>query len=185
MVVDTSDSLFAFDLDEASHTTADLDEDGGTTADLDEGGHTTAGLDEGGHTAAELDEGGGGASAAPQPPTRPPCPRGAEGATEASEDTARRARNQARACMRALVITPISPHPHIASVSTLVINPITAIHCNYMDVHIDIDTDINTGIVLTRQVHVGSREFEHLRDYDMNALCARVVVVATRPGAGT
>ena len=87
--------------------------------------------------------------------------------------------------MRALVITPISPHPYIASVSTLVINPITAIHCNYMDVHIDIDTDINTGIVLTRQVHVGSREFEHLRDYDMNALCARVVVVATRPGAGT
>ena len=98
MVVDTSDSLFAFDLD-----------------------------DEGGHTTAELAEGGG-ASAAPQPPTRPPCPRGAEGATEASEDTARRARNQ---------------------------------------------------------VHVGSREFEHLRDYDMNALCARVVVVATRPGAGT
>ena len=98
VVVDTSDSLFAFD----------LDEDGGTTADLDEGG--------------------GGASAAPQPPTRPSCPRGAEGATEASEDTARRARNQ---------------------------------------------------------VHVGSREFEHLRDYDMNALCARVVVVATRPGAGT
>ena len=37
----------------------------------------------------------------------------------------------------------------------------------------------------TRQVHVGSREFEHLRDYDMNALCARVVVIATRPGAGT
>ena len=111
VVVDTSDTLFAFD----------LDEDGGTTADLDEGGHTTA----------ELAEGGGGASAAPQPPTRPPCPRGAEGAegaTEASEDTARRARNQ---------------------------------------------------------VHVGSREFEHLRDYDMNALCARVVVVATRPGAGT
>jgi len=111
VVVDTSDSLFAFD----------LDEDGGTTADLDEARHTTA----------ELAEGGGGASAAPQPPTRPPCPRGAEGAegaTEASEDTARRARNQ---------------------------------------------------------VHVGSREFEHLRDYDMNALCARVVVVATRPGAGT
>ena len=166
--VDTSDSLFAFD----------LDEDGGTTADLDEGGHTTA----------ELAEGGGGASAAPQPPTRPPCPRGAEGAegaTGASEDTARRARNQVHASMRALVITPISPHPYIASVSTLVINPITAIHCNYMDVHIHIDTDINTGIVLTRQVHVGSREFEHLRDYDMNALCARVVVVATRPGAGT
>ena len=37
----------------------------------------------------------------------------------------------------------------------------------------------------TRQVHVGSREFEHLRDYDMNALCARVVVTATRPGAAT
>ena len=108
VVVDTSDTLFAFD----------LDEDGGTAADLDEGGHTTA----------ELAEGGGGATAAPQPPTQPPCPRGAEGATEASEDTARRARNQ---------------------------------------------------------VHVGSREFEHLRDYDMNALCARVVVVATRPGAGT
>ena len=119
MIVDTSDSLFAFDLDEASDTTADLDE--------------------GGHTTAELAEGGGGASAAPQPPTRPPCPRGAEGATEPSEDTARRARNQVHACMRALVITPISPHPYIASVSTLVINPITAIHCNYMDMHIDID----------------------------------------------
>ena len=127
MVVDTSDSLFAFD----------LDEEGGTTAELDEASHTTADLDEGGHTTAELAEGGGGASAAPQPPTRPPCPRGAEGATEPSEDTARRARNQVRARMRALVITPISPHPYIASVSTLVINPITAIHCNYMDMHID------------------------------------------------
>ena len=37
----------------------------------------------------------------------------------------------------------------------------------------------------TRQVHVGSREFEHLRDYDMNALCARVVVTGTRPAAGS
>ena len=128
VVVDTSDSLFAFDLDEEGGTTAELDEASHTTAELAEASHTTADLDEDGGATAELAEGGGGASAAPQPPTRPPCPRGAEGATEPSEDTARRARNQ---------------------------------------------------------VHVGSREFEHLRDYDMNALCARVVVVATRPGAGT
>ena len=30
------------------------------------------------------------------------------------------------------------------------------------------------------QVHVGSKEFDHLRDYDMNELCARVVVTAVK-----
>ena len=31
------------------------------------------------------------------------------------------------------------------------------------------------------QVHVGSKEFEHLQNYDMNALCARVAVIGTKP----
>jgi len=37
------------------------------------------------------------------------------------------------------------------------------------------------------QVHVGAEEFEHLKDYDMNEICARVTVFATKPmdGAGT
>ena len=31
------------------------------------------------------------------------------------------------------------------------------------------------------QVHVGSAEFEHLKGYDMNELCARVIVYGTKP----
>jgi len=31
------------------------------------------------------------------------------------------------------------------------------------------------------QVHVGGAEFDHLEDYDMDAICARVCVVATKP----
>lgn len=31
------------------------------------------------------------------------------------------------------------------------------------------------------QVHVGSAEFSHLKDYDMNELCARVIVYGTKP----
>jgi SAM-dependent methyltransferase len=31
------------------------------------------------------------------------------------------------------------------------------------------------------RVHVGSAEFKHLQDYDMNAICARVCVIATKP----
>ena len=31
------------------------------------------------------------------------------------------------------------------------------------------------------QVHVGSPEFEHLKEFDMNALCARVVVTGIKP----
>ena len=31
------------------------------------------------------------------------------------------------------------------------------------------------------QVHVGSPEFAHLKDYDMNKICARVVVYAKKP----
>lgn len=31
------------------------------------------------------------------------------------------------------------------------------------------------------QVHVGSKEFEHLKNYDMNKICARVVVYAKKP----
>lgn len=31
------------------------------------------------------------------------------------------------------------------------------------------------------KVHVGSREFEHLKDYDMNTICGRVTVIATKP----
>ena len=50
-------------------------------------------------------------------------------------------------------------------------------------IHLLARTDVRA--YYTRQVHVGSRELEHLRDYDMNALCARVVVIATRPRAGT
>jgi hypothetical protein len=70
----------------------------------------------------------------------------------------------------------------------------TCIRCCYIAMHAHAHAHrhwhghIYTGIFpcfLATQVHVGSREFEHLRDYDMNALCARVVVVATRPGAGT
>ena len=30
-------------------------------------------------------------------------------------------------------------------------------------------------------VHVGSEEFKHLKDYDMNSMCARVTVIATKP----
>lgn len=31
------------------------------------------------------------------------------------------------------------------------------------------------------RVHVGSQEFEHLEEYDMNKICARVCVVAQKP----
>jgi len=31
------------------------------------------------------------------------------------------------------------------------------------------------------QVHVGSKEFEHLKNFDMNKICARVVVFAKKP----
>jgi hypothetical protein len=31
------------------------------------------------------------------------------------------------------------------------------------------------------RVHTGSSEFEHLAQYDMNQLCARVVVTGTKP----
>ena len=32
------------------------------------------------------------------------------------------------------------------------------------------------------RVHVGSKEFDHLKEWDMNALCARVVVTGVKPG---
>ena len=71
VVVDTSDSLFAFDLDEGSASLADTSDGSGTTAD---GSGTTA-------------------DACPRTTgtDAPACPQGAE------EETARRARNQARA----------------------------------------------------------------------------------------
>lgn len=31
------------------------------------------------------------------------------------------------------------------------------------------------------KVHVGSEEFKHLKDYDMNKICARVCVIAKKP----
>jgi hypothetical protein len=34
---------------------------------------------------------------------------------------------------------------------------------------------------LRSKVHVGGTEFDHLEDYDMDALCARVCIVARKP----
>ena len=31
------------------------------------------------------------------------------------------------------------------------------------------------------KVHVGSDEFKHLKDYDMNKICARVTVIGKKP----
>ena len=75
VVVDTSDSLFAFDLDEGSATTADSS---GSPADTSEGGASTA---DGSGTTADACPRTAGTDA-------PACPQGAE------EETARRARNQ-------------------------------------------------------------------------------------------
>ena len=33
------------------------------------------------------------------------------------------------------------------------------------------------------RVHVGSKEFEHLKNFDMNELCARVVVTGRKPAS--
>jgi arsenite methyltransferase len=42
--------------------------------------------------------------------------------------------------------------------------------------------DPASGSTRTRnRVHVGSKEFEHLKNFDMNAICARVVVCAVKP----
>ena len=32
-----------------------------------------------------------------------------------------------------------------------------------------------------KQIHVGSEEFKHLQEFDMNKICARVVVFAKKP----
>ena len=80
VVVDTSDSLFAFDLDEATADTSD-----GSGSPVDDGSATTT---DGGATTAD----GSGTTADACPRTTgtdaPACPQGAE------EETARRARNQ-------------------------------------------------------------------------------------------
>ena len=49
-----------------------------------------------------------------------------------------------------------------------------------MEFEIDAEADAKTA----RQrnaVHVGSPEFQHLQKFDMNALCARVIVTGRRP----
>ena len=143
VVVDTSDSLFAFDLDEGSASPTDTSDGSASTADTSEGSGSPA---DGSATTADAcprtADAGRGADA-----DAPACPQGAE------EETARRARNQARAYASKLVRRN---HALLTSLPAY-----------------------------RRQVHVGSREFEHLRDYDMNALCARVVVTGTRPAAGS
>ena len=83
VVVDTSDSLFAFDLDEGGASTADTSDGSGSTTTTD-GSSTRA---DGSGTTADAcprsaDAGRGAAADAPA------CPHGAE------EETARRARNQ-------------------------------------------------------------------------------------------
>lgn len=43
------------------------------------------------------------------------------------------------------------------------------------------ETDAQKKERMKNQVHVGSAEFKHLENFDMNAICARVTVLATKP----
>lgn len=164
-MIDTSDSLFAFDLDEGSASTADTSDCSGSPVDDGSATTTVGGASTADSSGSPADTGEGSASTDDGSATTanacpstvgmgrgaaadaPACPQGAQ------EETARRARNQARAYASTFVRRN---HALLTSLPAY-----------------------------RRQVHVGSREFEHLRDYDMNALCARVVVTGTRPAAGS
>ena len=39
----------------------------------------------------------------------------------------------------------------------------------------------NSSSSQRKQIHVGSSEFEHLKDFNMNELCARVILYGKKP----
>jgi hypothetical protein len=39
----------------------------------------------------------------------------------------------------------------------------------------------NENLPDRNRVHVGSEEFKHLKEFDMNKICSRVTVIATKP----